>query len=335
MKLATLSRRSYRRPSRQQSPTDFFAKETESGSFFETSSEPRLKSEDFFSSKEPEEEPKMPEEEETPVAKEPDEEPLEAKLPEEEEPMAKSPEEEEPLAAKEAAMEKDPGPIAAKCSCGCGGACVKAPESSGEEKLGSGQIQAKSPGSTASGTSDARANPAPVHQHDCTPARQSVIASAVGAAKNLAQCAVQAGADLHLPGDPPEARGARLDHYERWFGEFNPSRAHFVRNTFASIGDALGGTIRFRCDCSRNLFAYVHPDGTRMMYFGKLFWNQARWSGFDSKPGVLIHELAHDVRPSIGDQGYGPGKAEALAKKSPDQAVQNADNYEYYAETSR
>ncbi len=38
----------------------------------------------------------------------------------------------------------------------------------------------------------------------------------------------------------------------------------------------------------------------------------------DSRPGVILHEMAHDVSPLIGDHSYGVAVREALAAKNPD-----------------
>ena len=112
MKLAAPIRRHFRRPPRLQQQVGFFAKEGESPAFFQPGSEARMKDTgSFFSAKGPEEEPqaKEPAEQETPAAKESEEEPVKSKASEEEEPV-------------KAKLKGDEGkPIAAKCSCGCGG----------------------------------------------------------------------------------------------------------------------------------------------------------------------------------------------------------------------
>lgn len=64
----------------------------------------------------------------------------------------------------------------------------------------------------------------------------------------------------------------------------------------------------------------------QIIYFCALFWNQPR-NGQNSKAGTLIHEAAHWA--ITGDAEYG---FDQLAINSPNKAVVNADNYQFYAE---
>ncbi len=61
-----------------------------------------------------------------------------------------------------------------------------------------------------------------------------------------------------------------------------------------------------------------------------LFFN-ARNEGADSRPGVIVHEMTH-LAAGTGDMAYGRSAALALARKEPDRAALNADNYEYFVE---
>ncbi len=55
--------------------------------------------------------------------------------------------------------------------------------------------------------------------------------------------------------------------------------------------------------------------------------------GRDSKAGTLIHEISHfNVVAGTGDIVYGASGAHNLAVTSPNQAIRNADNHEYFAE---
>lgn len=62
-----------------------------------------------------------------------------------------------------------------------------------------------------------------------------------------------------------------------------------------------------------------------------LFFN-ARNEGFDSRPGVILHEVSHLAAGTL-DIAYGRTAALALARKQPDRAAINADNLEYFVET--
>ena len=313
MKLAAPIHRHFRRPPILQQQVGFFAKESESPAFF-PGSEPRKRDErSFFSTKGLEEEPqaKEPEEQETPVAKEPDEEPV----------KSKAPEEEQPVKAKQKGDELNA--IAAKCTCGCGGSGTYAKTASAEEreqsKAGANEGSAHQSGAAGAG------------RKDCSPAQASVAATAASQAGFLARRAQQAVAKVASLGDDPASTAT--DPYERWFGGIDGKRAQIVRNTFAAIASSMGGPLNFRCDSGKHVYAYVKSGGRREIYLGGLFWSRAGNSGIDSRPGVILHEMAHDVSRHIGDHSYGVAGAEDLAAKKPDQAIRSADNYEYFAES--
>jgi type VI secretion system secreted protein VgrG len=82
-----------------------------------------------------------------------------------------------------------------------------------------------------------------------------------------------------------------------------------------------------------NEFAHVTPsDPSKTIYLGKDF-HTAPARGPNSKAGTLCHEMSHfDDIGGTDDLGYGTTEASHLAKKHPDNAVQNADNFEYYME---
>jgi hypothetical protein len=121
--------------------------------------------------------------------------------------------------------------------------------------------------------------------------------------------------------------------YLRWFGTYDASRARYVIQTYRLISDALEKGVEFACDCSDNMkiYAYVFPGLKRRIHLCGLFWS-APYSGLNSKPGVIIHELAHEVLRG-GDFHYSVPKAESLAVNFPWLAVRNADNIEYFAES--
>ena len=258
----------------------------------------------FFSAKGTEEEPQ---------AKEPEE---------QEAPAAKAAEEEEPVKAKQ--NESEARPIAAKCSCGCGGSdtCGKSAASVEQPE------QAKAPADAASAHESAASR---VGQTDCSPTQESVAASAASEARSLAERARWVAAEVASLGD--DSASSATGHYERWFGTIDGRRARLVRDTFAAIASSLGDTLHFRCDSGKGVYAYVRSSGSREVCLGRLFWSRAGSSGIDSRPGVILHEVAHGVSRLIGDHSYGVAGAEALAAKNPDNAVRSADNYEYFAES--
>jgi peptidyl-Lys metalloendopeptidase len=98
------------------------------------------------------------------------------------------------------------------------------------------------------------------------------------------------------------------------------------------------GAVRFNCappSCgSDDVFAYVYPtDTTKTVYLCGAFW-RSKMTGYDSQPGVIVHELSHfNAIGGTKDYAYGVTAAKQLAISSPSKAVANADNYEYYGET--
>jgi peptidyl-Lys metalloendopeptidase len=236
---------------------------------------------------------------------------------EEEKPAkAKKPEEEKPEKTKLPEEEK---PVKAKCGCGCGasGKCAKSEKEASRK--------AKAPGS-----SSLRITPS---NDQCTPAQQAAAQSGLSAAGSMAKRAADSIARAGTADEPAGPPPAELINYEHWFGEFTISRAQHVRQTYAAILGALSQPVLFRCDNQRELFAYVCPSDPGIIYLGKLFWTRSSVSGCESHAGILLHELGHHAWGSLGDYGYGVNSAEELARDCPDAAVQNADNYEYYAES--
>lgn len=70
----------------------------------------------------------------------------------------------------------------------------------------------------------------------------------------------------------------------------------------------------------------------RDVYPTGVFWDIAV-SGPNSRAGTLIHESSHFTQNGgTDDIVYGTSGARDLASSSPSQAINNADNYEYYAE---
>jgi peptidyl-Lys metalloendopeptidase len=123
-------------------------------------------------------------------------------------------------------------------------------------------------------------------------------------------------------------------HYREWFGAFVASRHSAVRDI---IGWTRGNTrIAFECDDRANVYAYVYPtDTSHTIYVCDAFWPAPTTGGFDTKAGTIIHELSHfnDIG-ATNDWVYGTAAARNLASTNPARAIANADNYEYFCESS-
>ena len=130
--------------------------------------------------------------------------------------------------------------------------------------------------------------------------------------------------------------GAR---YQTWFGTYSTTRWQTVRSNVQALASVTGGTdVQFTCEdplCGPGgVFAFVFPTNPYMVYVCGGFWSAAL-TGTDSRAGTLIHEITHfTVVAGTVDYAYGQAAAMALAVSDADDAVDNADNYEYFAENT-
>lgn len=129
-------------------------------------------------------------------------------------------------------------------------------------------------------------------------------------------------------------QGAR---YTTWFGAYTSARYSTVNQHFVAIDAAMdqsGGQVKINCGCSQNYYAYVYPTKPYEIFVCKAFWT-APTAGTDSKGGTLIHEMSHfNVVAGTDDWVYGQAGAKSLAISNPTNAVDNADNHEYFAENT-
>jgi hypothetical protein len=120
--------------------------------------------------------------------------------------------------------------------------------------------------------------------------------------------------------------------YREWFGAYSAARFNKVKAAYTKIRNRMR-TVTFTYDlsgagCKSGWFAYTHKGDTRIWLCGS-FWT-APPVGTDSKAGTVLHEHSHSDA-NTDDLAYGQTNARALATSQPDNAVRNADNYEYYA----
>jgi peptidyl-Lys metalloendopeptidase len=157
----------------------------------------------------------------------------------------------------------------------------------------------------------------------CNIVQQQLLGLVLEQTKLMVDRAVVRTSPMVLGGSDPD--------YLKWFGTFDESRAHHVYRTYQLIARALERGIECACDSKGKAYANVFPGLRRKIHLKPRFW-KAPYSGLDSKPGVVVHELAHEVLRG-GDFQYGTTKAARLAATFPWLAVRNADNYEYFAES--
>ncbi|QRV77968.1 peptidyl-Lys metalloendopeptidase [Ceratobasidium sp. AG-Ba] len=129
--------------------------------------------------------------------------------------------------------------------------------------------------------------------------------------------------------------------YTTWFGAFTTSRYNTVVSHYKSIGTDATAT-NYDCTACKSepcidydsTFAYVNPPSPGKIYLCGAFWSAPN-TGTDSRAGTIVHENSHfTVNGGTDDHVYGQSAAKSLAKSNPAQAVDNADNHEYFAENN-
>lgn len=123
--------------------------------------------------------------------------------------------------------------------------------------------------------------------------------------------------------------------YATWFGAFQASRFNTVRTNYSDMGSAAADdTFTYFCKPDRcsspSTIAYTYK-GSRKIYLCNAFWRLSPDSGFDTQAGTVVHEMSHAVTYT-DDIVYGTTRAKALAASRPNEAIRNADNYEYFTE---
>jgi peptidyl-Lys metalloendopeptidase len=162
---------------------------------------------------------------------------------------------------------------------------------------------------------------------NCTSTRQSQISSAHTQAKTYATNSLNY-----------MNAGTRGSRYTTWFGSYTSSRYTSVKSHYSKISTALNNsTVTYNCSCAAayaSAFAYVYPSQPYQIYLCNAFW-AAPNAGTDSRGGTIVHEMSHfTVNGGTSDYAYGHTAAKNLAKKTPNKAVQNADNHEYFSENT-
>lgn len=130
------------------------------------------------------------------------------------------------------------------------------------------------------------------------------------------------------------ATGAR---YTSWFGAYASARYTTAQQHFATIDSAMdqtGGQVKINCGCTGPEYAHVFKNDHYQIFVCNAYWN-APLTGTDSKAGTLIHEMSHfTIVADTDDYVYGQTAARNLANTNPTNAVDNADNHEYFAENT-
>ncbi|PKI13975.1 M35 family metallo-endopeptidase [Colwellia sp. 12G3] len=161
----------------------------------------------------------------------------------------------------------------------------------------------------------------------CSAGQKTELISALGAADQIANSSVS-----YLNAHSANNTSSR---YDTWFGNATSARYNTAVAHFDAINDAIDTKpITFDCSCKKSYFAYVYPNQPYKVYMCNAFWS-ANELGTDSRAGTIIHELSHfNAVAGTDDVVYGQSGAQSLANSDPDQALNNADSHEYFAENT-
>jgi len=121
--------------------------------------------------------------------------------------------------------------------------------------------------------------------------------------------------------------------YIEWFGAYTSGRWQIAEEVISLI--QKNTVVAYACDNQAGVYAYVYPsDRTHTIYCCSAFWPSRVIGGFDTQAGTLLHELSHfsDIG-ATSDHTYGTSNCRNLARTNPGNAVNNADNFEYFGES--
>ena len=148
--------------------------------------------------------------------------------------------------------------------------------------------------------------------------------------------------DLHnemiTTGYPKVIRAVRENPklYKKWFGDESYKR-HVLEVYEKCYRHLKSDICKYHfggSDCTGNDFAYT-VQGTHKVFLCGLFnkaITRSKESGDDSKQQTLVHEWSHafGFTDDDGGHGYGSDTGQQLAKRHPNIATHNADNYGYF-----
>ncbi|KAK0451127.1 peptidyl-Lys metalloendopeptidase [Armillaria borealis] len=162
-----------------------------------------------------------------------------------------------------------------------------------------------------------------ISYNGCTSSRQTTLVSAAAAAQTYAQ-----GSYDYL-----SSHTASTTRYVTWFGTYTSARHSTVLSHYSNMLAHPYADYEYDCTCTESdVYAYVYPSEFGTIYLCSVFW-QTTTTGTDSRGGTLIHESSHfTIIGSTDDYVYGQSAAKSLASSNPSEAIENADNHEYFAE---
>lgn len=137
--------------------------------------------------------------------------------------------------------------------------------------------------------------------------------------------------------------------YARWFDVHDDSEpeiysegwglnnnARVFETVMATSKRAFGMEQTIRCGCpdisDERVTAHVDTESTYTMYFCDRFFRIPQFDVTDSQVGTMAHEYTHynAFYQGTADYRYGYQAVQTLARENREQAVRNADNFEYF-----
>ena len=135
--------------------------------------------------------------------------------------------------------------------------------------------------------------------------------------------------------------------FKKWFGKADEktrkemiSRMKKMQKLLKDYDrDNFVGWTPSKADNDYDFYAQVTPSDPKSVELSNLYGTAGK-DGPNSRAGVLAHEMSHfdkvagtkDHKDTDGKTVYGQRRSKALAKRDPDKAVTNADNFEYWVE---
>lgn len=121
--------------------------------------------------------------------------------------------------------------------------------------------------------------------------------------------------------------------YQTWFGNSSGS-VSTVRSRFSNAYNRLGQNVDYLCGsyapyCASGIVAYTYKTTSNRVYLCSAFWS------YSNKGHVIGHEAYHwNTVAGADDVTYGSSQCQSLARSRPNDALRNADNYAYAADTA-
>ncbi len=175
----------------------------------------------------------------------------------------------------------------------------------------------------------------PIINASCNATQRAQINQALAIAERIA---ITASQDLN---NAPVSARPTARRYIEWFGAYSPGRYASVSTGMNRIANALRNQrIGFDCTCDdprrENLFAFVFTNDPFNMNVCPVFFRVGP-SGTDSRSGTIVHEISHfNIVAATDDFSSALNQAgsRALARSNPNNAILNANAYEYFAENT-